>query len=154
MSNETEIKIPHEHLTRLEYLRGLKVEPGDVRDMLDDLIAAAQADQPPLPEGWVVLDGSDGGQYAYWHKGNRLYGGKGGHAYKIEATAESMRDRLTPLRPTVTEADVEKAAQAAAEESTAVSRDVWGAMPEGTQSLWRAVARAVFAVAEIEVEKT
>ena len=112
MSNETEIKIPHEHLTRLEYLRGLKVEPGDVRDMLDDLIAAAQADQPPLPEGWVVLDGSDGGQYAYWHKGNRLYGGKGGHAYKIEATAESMRDRLAPLRPTVTEADIEKAAMA------------------------------------------
>ena len=113
--------VTHEDLSALRGIREAATSrdtyyPGDATSkfnpiaLLDRLIAAAEADQPPLPEGWVLLDGDDGSKYPYWHEDNRLYRGRGGDAYKIEATAASMRDRLTPLRPTVTEADVEKAA--------------------------------------------
>ena len=92
---------------------GQKAVSGKARvlDLLDRLRVAAEADQPPLPEGWVLLEGEDGGLYPYWHMADRLYGGKGGDAYRIEATATRLRDRLTPLRPTVTESQIKAAAE-------------------------------------------
>lgn len=119
-------------------------------DTLDRLIAAAEADAPPLPEGWVLHDDGLLGSRVFWHRGGDLY-------YQRECRDMWHRDitpirkYLTPLRPTVTEADVERAARAAAEQSTAIKRDVWSAVPESTQELWRSVARAAFAAAGIEV---
>lgn len=80
--------------------------------LLDRLIAAAEADQPPLPEGWVLLRLADNSQRVLWHHDGRLsvlrtQTGLWGDWF---GDAEAKRDRLTPLRPTVTEADVERVA--------------------------------------------
>ena len=48
--------VTHEDLPMLRGVRNrLSTAPGSERDLLDRLIAAAEADEPPLPEGWVVL---------------------------------------------------------------------------------------------------
>ena len=122
-----------------------------VSEFLARARAAAEADAPPLPEGWVLLNTTKG-RRALWHEDGDLYEHDmlgGGVWIKV---AEVDRNRLTPLRPTVTEADVEKGAEAAAVESTAVASGVWGALPEGTQDLWRATARAAFTAAGVEVK--
>ena len=75
-------------------------------DLYRRLIAAAEADQPPLPEGWVVESYPDGISRIVWHKGGATSMWSDG---KYE-TVTGPGSRLTPLRPTVTEADVEKAA--------------------------------------------
>src|SRR5699024_9219915 len=82
----------------------------DEQRLLDRLIAAAEADAPPLPEGWVLLDTTKG-RRALWHEDGDLYEHDmlgGGVWAKV---AEVDRRLLTPLRPTVTEADVEALAR-------------------------------------------
>lgn len=71
--------ITHDDLDALQDIRELAAVRSWPRScaLLDRLIAAAEADAPPLPEGWHLWDNP-------------------------VATADD-RDRLTPLRPTVTE---------------------------------------------------
>ena len=108
-----------------------------VLELLTRLIEAAEADQPPLPEGWVVLDmPPQGSRRVLWHEAGCLYVGPNGHEHLGDVGAFDRRDRLTPLRPTVTEADVEKAAMV-------INDD--GILPRP------AVMRAAFEAAGIEV---
>lgn len=117
----------------------------DLVEFVKHLRITAEADRPPLPEGWVLLVGDDGGLYPYWHEDNRLSNGKGKAAYKIEATAAALRDRLTPLRPTITEDDVDKAAQALY---------VLQSVEAAEQDRFLTLARAAFKAAGIEVARS
>ena len=118
------------------------------RELARSILAAAEADQPPLPEGWVLLRYKDGSHGVFYYSGRgdaltRYDNGTGGIIW-----VEDMRDRLTPLRPTVTEADVEKAARAGHEaEYTAA----WGALHVETREAYKRQVRAAFAAAGIEV---
>ena len=78
----------------------------DEQRLLDRLIAAAEADAPPLPEGWVVYADSEDGQRVFWHSSGDL------SIYKDAGLWSSDRGdlaRCTPLRPTITEAEFEAA---------------------------------------------
>ena len=111
----TDKPVTHEDLSVLRGLRDrLTPEDDYERDLLDRLIAAAEADAPPLPEGWVLLRFADGAQRVLWHHNGLLsvvYPTRRPLSTDYFGTVEGRRERLTPLRPTVTEADVEKASQ-------------------------------------------
>ena len=47
--------------------------PEDVMDLVHRLRAAAEADKPALPEGWVLSDIPGGSQRVLWHADGRLY---------------------------------------------------------------------------------
>lgn len=118
--------------------------------LLDRLIAAAEADQPPLPEGWVLLRYSDGSHGVFYYPGRgdvltRYDNGTGG-----TISVEAVRKDLAPLRPTVTEADVEKAADRARRAYTEAGQ-AWEFISDSTRQRWVAVARAAFKAAGIEV---
>ena len=158
----TDKTVTYADLDDLRFLRvAAETEPDQHPAILlvDRLIAAAEADRPPLPEGWVVYRGEYGGQAVYWHRNGALYedtNDPGPWDY-----VEPNRDRLTPLRPTVTEADVERAAQAL----YVLQRGEWvsgkgitpGGTPWGTSTeaaehdRFLTLARAAFEAAGIEV---
>jgi len=78
--------------------------------LLDRLIAAAEADQPPLPEGWVVLGmPTKGSRRILWHEAGCLYVGPNGHEHLGDVDAFDRRNRLSPLRPTISRADFDRA---------------------------------------------
>ena len=105
--------VTHEDLPMLRKCRAACEDAdGPVALLFDRLIAAAEADRPPLPEGWVVYDTGNDGQTVYWHEAGRLFVYRASVVDREGLEVERFtRDRLTPLRPAVTEADVERAAQ-------------------------------------------
>ena len=120
------------------------------RELARSILAAAEADQPPLPEGWVLLRYKDGSHGVFYYSGRgdaltRYDNGTGGIIW-----VEDMRDRLTPLRPTVTEADIEKAAMALYGVD-----DIENGWPEwaveAAKTTGRKKARDILAAAGIEV---
>ena len=114
-----------------------------VSEFLARARAAAEADAPPLPEGWVLLNTTKG-RRALWHEDGDLYEHDmlgGGVWIKV---AEVDRNRLTPLRPTVTEADVERAAEVGRQKFLS------NATPAGPEG-WVVATRAAFQAADIEV---
>ena len=114
---------------------------GEAADLLRRLRAAAEADQPPLPEGWVLLEDANGrGQIPYWHESGWLFSQRDSVSGIPGAMrAASVRHRLSPLRPTITETDLEKAAEAADEYAS----DEWS---------WTALMKRAFEAAGIEVQ--
>lgn len=113
----TDIKIPHDRLPALRRMLDGSIIPADM-DVVREFIAAAEADRPPLPEGWVLVE-ADGQSFPYWHDDGHLYQGvttDGAGTRHHDLCASYDRDHLTPLRPTVTAEDVERAAEALREE--------------------------------------
>ncbi len=102
--------VTHADLPDFERLRFAVANRASERALLDRLIAAAKADAPPLPEGWVLAEVDDGSHRVLWRKGGVGYSFDdcAGNRYALEDFVS-----VTPLRPTVTEADVERAAEAA-----------------------------------------
>ena len=80
--------------------------------LLDRLIAAAEADQPPLPEGWVLLRDHNGSHRALWHNDGVLFDRDDSTDCRaIVGSRVAPHDRLTPLRPTVTESQIKAVAE-------------------------------------------
>ena len=80
--------------------------------LLDRLIAAAEADQPPLPEGWVLLRDHNGSHRALWHNDGVLFDRDDSTGCRaVVGSRVAPHDRLTPLRPTVTESQIKAAAE-------------------------------------------
>ena len=126
-------------------VRGHDVDASAVAALLDRLIAAAEADRPPLPEGWYLWD-AGGARSVVYVTGEHMSRWDDGDGYFGKAD----RDLLTPLRPTVTEADVEKAAQVLyGVEVLDGGWPEWAS--EDAKSAYRNVARAAFGAAGIEV---
>ena len=98
------IKVPHEYLPTLRRMRDGSIIPSDL-DKVDEFIAAAEADRPPLPEGWVTETRPDGSSRTVWHKDGvtSLWSNGDGE------TITGHGSRLTPLRPTVTAAELHRA---------------------------------------------
>ena len=118
-------------------------------ELLDRLIAAAEADRPPLPEGWVLLRDHNGSHRALWHNDGVLFDRDDSTGCRaVVGSRVAPHDRLTPLRPPATEADVEKAARAA---HTAEFIAEWSALHEGTRASYKRQIRAAFEAAGIEV---
>ena len=109
---------------------------GQAIELLRRLRAAAEADRPPLPEGWVLLRLEDEEYTALWHQDGMLWTTSSAMTLWSNNLARH-RDRLTPLRPTIAEADVEKAA------------DAFLAASEGMST--KGSLRAAFEAAGIEV---
>lgn len=111
MNDKPEKIVTHEDLDAIAMIErkcgNLPIE-GRASDILRRLRAAAEADAPPLPEGWVLSVDNTGTHRVYWHEGGNLYSAmqnSEGYGLPITTTeATALRDRLTPLRPTVTEA--------------------------------------------------
>lgn len=79
-----------------------------VAELLARLRAAAEADQPPLPEGWYSWRTDSNGNVHVWHDGNDrlwLYDS----CKELFGYVTQHRDRLSPLRPTITREDVKRA---------------------------------------------
>ena len=123
-----------------------------VLELLTRLIAAAEADQPPLPNGWVLLNlRGDDECTPLWHQDDTLWTTPSARTVWSTNVAK-YRDRLTPLRPTVTEADVEKAAMVLYEVDCI--EDGWPEWAsEAARTHCRKLTRAAFAVAGIEVSQ-
>ena len=133
--------VTHADLYTLRRARGVFRDSTPQARLLDRLIAAAEADPPPLPEGWVVERNPDGESRIVWHKDGVTSMWSDGTYETINARSSS----ITPLRPTVTEADVEKAAYA-------IFREREGVRYEGcTRDAFLGDARAAFKAAGIEV---
>ena len=139
----------------LSVLRVARDETGDgaVVALLDRLIAAAEADRPPLPEGWYLVSVTN---QEGEHVGNRMVFHADGSLYERDdrnwyyGALDTMRDRLTPLRPAVTEADVEKATQVLY--GVGDLDDGWPEWAsEDVRSAYRNKVRAAFEAAGIEV---
>lgn len=161
--------IRHVDLPALRETRSVLLEAGYAPDaypvaMTDRLIAAAEADAPPLPAGWYLLDQNPGDGlldfhrqgwvYALWHDGEGGLWSRPGKA-TVQGGAyfgkvELFRDRLTPLRPTVTEADVERAAEAWLEDRMSGVAPWCCLHPEQRDPYLRSM-RAAFEAAGIEV---
>lgn len=125
-----------------------EVTPGPLA-LLDRLIAAAEADQPPLPEGWVIRKHGA----VHYHRAGVLYSNADCTQVtwqEHDVERELREGSLTPLRPTVTEADVERAARVAWD---AMHRHAtWEALPHGYQAALIRTQRAAFGAAGIEVQ--
>ena len=133
--------VTHEDLLTLRGVRArTSVNDGESLRLLDRLITAAEADRPPLPEGWVAIEPHEvreGDIVSVYYEGRddvegHRYTGRVGvdedggaffihdaerdflavYLTLLSKAPEGVRDfrRLTPLRPTVTEADIERAA--------------------------------------------
>lgn len=139
----TDIKIPHTNLPALRRMLDGSIIPADL-DVVREFIAAAEADQPPLPEGWVVLELGGGTSRAYYHCDGHLREWTLGTPIGAVGSEKFPRDRLTPLRPTITEADVEKG-MAAMRERRGLT---WMDRTDGTV---RADVEAILTAAGIEV---
>lgn len=117
--------------------------------LLDRLIAAVEDDAPPLPEGWVLRHCGSETYQALYHKGDgKLRMWKQGAPVGLIGDPGFTRDRLTPLRPTVTEADVEKAARAAHESEWT---GAWTDLHEETRASYAKQVRAALDALGIEV---
>ena len=117
--------------------------PGDAIDkLLDRLIAAAEADRPPLPEGWVLHTTPAGSRAVFWHRDGYLqqWDDDDRPSRRVQQFPGST---TTPLRPTVTEADVEKAVD--------VYMEARGLSSWQTQEEIPPALRAAFEAAGIEV---
>lgn len=117
-----------------------------VLDLLDRLRVEAEADAPPLPEGWVAVTVRPGSEAVFWHRDGGLY--QWADDDEVWEIPQSVRKTLTPLRPTVTAEDVEKAAEAARGKSGYYP---WGAVDESMRDAWRKIARTAFEAVGIEV---
>ncbi len=137
--------VTHADLHDLERLRRrLAVAFHNEEPLLDRLIAAAKADAPPLPEGWVLAEADDGSHRVLWHKDGWL------NLYSDRSDVYRSVDyfkSVTPLRPTVTEADFGHAAVAAWSKYNG-NASTWNHLPDW----WLAAIRAAFAAAGIEVQ--
>ena len=132
----------------LKILRRLRVDEADLSNapnddavirLLDRLIEAAEADAPTLPEGWYLYARYGGGQAVLFvdDEGDVLE--HTGSDQRVGTVAD-LRDRLTPLRPTVTEADFSRARDRA-----------WAVLGNIPVSTAEAALRAAFEAAGIEV---
>lgn len=174
--------ITHEdlpHIATIEKMMdrgGPGIPAGQWNDMVEfvkHLRITAEADAPPLPEGWVDIEPSEvreGDIVSVYYKGRddheghrytgQVRGGEGllditdpDHGHIVVWVAGSARKpdgmtdyrRLTPLRPTITEADVERA-------MTATAKAYRDAPP--MRNAWHDVARAAFKAAGIEVSQS
>ena len=100
--------VTHEDLPMLRKCRAVCEDiDGPVALLFDRLIAAAEADQPPLPEGWYWVERGEGRCAAYVKDGLISPFDSGEDTW---GSVDRYRNRLTPLRLTVTEAEVEKVA--------------------------------------------
>ena len=83
--------ITHEDLDLLREMRE-QADYGRIHQapLLDRLIAAAEADAPPLPEGWVVYTYTDGAQSVFWHSAGEL-------SRKLVALEISHKLKRTPV---------------------------------------------------------
>ena len=81
---------------------------GQAIELLRRLRAAAEADRPPLPEGWVVYDDGIQGARVYWHQDGDLYHSRSCRD-KWHRDITPIRHRLSPLRPTITREDLKRA---------------------------------------------
>lgn len=133
----------------LQAMRQSATYRGATTDLLDRLIAAAETVDPPLPEGWVLLydPGYGDGPRVVWHRANCLFIRRDDVLHW--GTVAEHRNNLTPLRPKVTEADIERGA-IAAHEAEYIAK--WAALHETTQAGIRNMIRAALAAAGIEVE--
>lgn len=109
--------VTHEDLAAIEALGGAarewsKQEAIAVKSFLSRLRAAAKADAPPLPEGWAIRTHPNGDQEACYSHGDGTF------SVWLPADDRSVKFHVgdwphvtfTPLRPTITEADAERAA--------------------------------------------
>ena len=137
----------------LAFLRGMRANLDNAtdaaREMVDRLIAAAEADQPPLPEGWYLLNMGGGASRVLWHADGMLYE-QGNRALVWSDVDAAGRESLSPLRPTITEADVEKAALCLYEDGEATPDDWPPYASDAVKAECRAQVRAIFAAAGIE----
>ena len=119
----TDKLVTHDDLDTLRHIRAYTINSlGERGELLDRLIAAAEADQPPLPEGWVLATFSDSGRQALYHRDGGFFI-RDDETLPIPLTAEE-RDRLTPLRPTITAEDVERATAAVRKHQGTVTYEV------------------------------
>lgn len=128
--------VTHADLPTLQMMRNCTGDGAESAVLLDRLIAAAEADAPPLPKGWVVYTDGDGGERVFWHRDGVLHFGR--DDLPVWSPDADELARCAPLRPTVTEADVERAA--------VVFMD---RIPEQT---YREVTRDILKAAGIEVQ--
>lgn len=153
--------VTRDDLAALRALRSdCSVFEKDEQRLLDRLIAAAEADQPPLPEGWVLASIS-GMSFPYWHSDGLLYQGitddDGTPMTKRDRVGAHNREWITPLRPTVTEADVERAAEAHRADRLGLNRYRisehcdWNDLPEADRQGYVRSMHAAFKAAGIEV---
>ena len=103
--------ITYADLNALRGARGVFYDGTPRARLLDRLIAAAEADAPSLPEGWVLYTAHDGGRAVFWHRGGSVY--QWDNTSDVYDYVSNDPDRFAPLRPTVTEADVKRAVDAA-----------------------------------------
>jgi hypothetical protein len=130
---------------------------GSVTDLLDRLIAAAEADQPPLPEpeqiGSVVratcVHGSTGVFVKQGEDSWIALPGQWGRTIQQQSDQWEDLFDITPLRPTVTEADVERAAIAYMSSGEDTEWD--GDESEAAKNHARLAVRTVLTAAGIEV---
>lgn len=116
----------------------------DLVEFVKHLRITAEAAVPPLPEGWVVYTREGGLQQVLYHHGGGMCSTY--HAHDYVGRAHYDLSRLTPLRPTITEADVERAVEAYA--------DTLEGPGSGGYAVRRSVAiRAALKAAGIEVEE-
>lgn len=139
--------VTHEDLDLLREMRE-QADYGRIHQapLLDRLIAAAEADQPPLPEGWVLHTTPAGSRAVFWHRDGYLYqwDDDDDAVHPVQPFPSST---TVPLRPTVTEADVEKATEAWLSDL-----EMLGVHPEGGLfQTAKGTIRAAFKAAGIEV---
>ena len=151
----TDKLVTHDDLDAIKVIERECANPtcsGEAADLLRRLRAAAEADAPPLPEGWVVHTNGLGTQRVYWHKDGVLYNCVNdgvGYGTGLDIDRDD-RDRLAPLRPAVTEADVEKAAMVLYEvDCIEDGWPLWAS--EAAKIHCRKTARAALAAVGIEV---
>lgn len=141
----TEKIITHEdlpHIAAIEKMMdrgGPGIPVGQWNDLIDfvkHLRITAEADAPPLPEGWVLLTRHDGTSRVLWHYDGDLYL-KDDRTRMFTTDPALFRDRCTPLRPTITEAD-RRAAIHAAEAAFAAAPDWFDAFERVTDAVLKA----------------
>lgn len=142
--------VTHADLADLERLRYAVANRLSERALLDRFLARAKADAPELPnKTWVLARVNDGSHLALWHEDGKCwtYDDRTGGSYLIEYFDS---DSVKPLRPTVTEAEVKRAVEAAYVSSHPGYR--WSEASPVTREKWRRIARDVLAGIDIEVQ--
>lgn len=110
----TDKLVTHEDRDAIAYLIGLigPITDADPKtmsaaaDFLGRAAAAAEADQPPLPEGWVIRE--DGG--AHYHRDGEMFTNADCRT-RTWSREDAMAQEWTPLRPAVTESQIKAAAE-------------------------------------------
>ena len=135
----------------LDTLRGVRriFRDGTPRaSLLDRLIAAAEADQPPLPEGWYAFESVTHGTLHVYVKGGMVSASD--VCVCDECSWGRVIDyvhRLTPLRPTATPEQIEAAARVV----SGYPKESWAGMSTVAKGHHLDRALGILAAAGIEV---